>query len=47
MADASGLLRFAVALRGNTPNLYAILNILGVDEFKRRLEMFINYLKTL
>ena len=47
MADASGLLRFAVALRGNTPNLYAILNILGVEEFKRRLEMFINYLKTL
>ena len=47
MADASGLLRVAVALRSNTPNRYAFLNILGVEEFPRRLEMFINYLKTL
>ena len=47
MADASGLLRFAVALRGNTPNLYAILNILGVEEFKDRINSFVNYLNTL
>ena len=47
MADASGLLRVAVALRGNTPNLYAILNILGVEEFKDRINSFVNYLNTL
>ena len=47
MADASGILRVAVALRTNTPNLYAILNIIGVDEYKRRINMFVNYLKTL
>lgn len=47
MADASGLLRVAVALRSNTPNLYAILNILGKEEFETRIDLFTNYLATI
>ena len=38
IADVSGVIRVAVTNRQNTPDIYSIMKILGIDEVKRRLE---------
>ena len=38
IADASNILRIAVTGRGNTPDLYELLKLLGTDEMKNRID---------
>ena len=42
ISTASQILRFAITLRFNTPNLYNILCILNIETFNKRMELFIN-----
>ena len=42
ISTASQILRFAITLRFNTPNLYNILCILNTETFNKRMELFIN-----
>ena len=42
VADASQILRYVITLRYQTPNLYNILCIIKEDEFKSRIDKFIN-----
>ena len=42
VADASQILRYVITLRYQTPNLYNILCIIKEDEFKNRIDKFIN-----
>lgn len=41
IADASNILRIAVTGRGNTPDLYELLKLLGTDEMKNRIDYVI------
>ena len=38
IADVSGVIRVAITNRQNTPDIYSIMKVLGIDEVKRRLE---------
>lgn len=42
VADASQILRYVITLRYQTPNLYNILCIIKENEFKNRIDKFIN-----
>ncbi len=39
IADVSGVIRVAITNRQNTPDIYSIMKVLGIDEVKRRLEL--------
>lgn len=40
VGDISGYLRIVISSRSKTPDLYEIINVLGYDEVKRRVEKF-------
>ena len=42
IADVSGVIRVAVTNRQNTPDIYSIMKVLGIEEVKRRLKLVIN-----
>ena len=42
IADVSGVIRIAVTNRQNTPDIYSIMNVLGIEEVKRRLRLAID-----
>lgn len=42
IADVSGVIRVAVTNRQNTPDIYSIMNVLGIEEVKRRLRLAID-----
>lgn len=44
IADVSGVVRVAVTNRQNTPDIYSIMNVLGIEEVKRRLSIAIDML---
>lgn len=44
IADVSGVIRVAITNRQNTPDIYSIMNVLGIEEVKRRLNIAINML---
>ena len=45
VADASKFVRIAITGKTNSPDLFSIMNILGVDECKKRLQTYIVALK--
>lgn len=45
VADASNIVRIALTGKSNTPDLYEIIKILGIDEMKARFEYVISNLK--
>lgn len=44
IADVSGVIRVAITNRQNTPDIYSIMNVLGIEEVKRRLSIAIDML---
>lgn len=44
IADVSGVIRVAITNRQNTPDIYSIMNVLGIEEVKKRLNIAINML---
>lgn len=42
VGDVSGYIRLVITSRKNTPDLYEIIKILGIDEVKRRINKFIS-----
>jgi len=39
ISDVSGVIRVAITNRQNTPDIYSIMKVLGIEEVKRRLEL--------
>lgn len=44
ITDVSGVIRVAITNRQNTPDIYSIMNVLGIEEVKRRLSIAIDML---
>ena len=44
IADVSSFIRFAVTGRLNTPDLHAVIHVLGEEEARRRVEAFLQRL---
>ena len=41
VSDVAAMIRLVITLRLQSPNLYYVMQILGVEEVKRRLQLFI------